>query len=246
MNSFKRLIHSETSQLAVLMNGPLNHWLTRFIQTRVNWLSLWMGHWIIDSLDSFKRLIHSETSQLSVLMNGSLNHWLTRFIQTTDSFRNESIVCPYEWATESLTHAIHSNGWFIQERVNCLSLWMGHWIIDSLDSFKRLIHSETSQLSVLMNGSLNHWLTRFIQTTDSFRNESIVCPYEWATESLTHSIHSNTWIRSETKHRCMLLRDTQQFCCVFDRNYCRQRNWAKTVNILFTSFHPLVYWKTIV
>ncbi len=83
-----------------------------------------MGHWIIDSLDSFKRLIHSET----VFMNESLNHWLTRFIQTADSFSN----CLYEWVTESLTHSIHSNGWFIQK----LSLWMSHWIIDSLDSFK--------------------------------------------------------------------------------------------------------------
>ncbi len=199
LDSFKRLIRSETSQLAVVMNGPLNHWLTRFIQTadsfrnesigcpyewateslthsihsngwfvqkRVNWLSLWMGHWIIDSLDSFKRLIRSETSQLAVLMNGPLNHWLTRFIQ---------------------------NGWFVQKRVNWLSLWMGHWVIDSLDSFKRLIRSETSQLAVLMNGPQNHWLTRFIQTADSFRNESIGCPYESATESLTHSIHSNGW-----------------------------------------------------
>ncbi len=56
INSFKRLIHSETSQLAVLMNRPLNHWLTRFIQKRVSWLSLWIGHWIIDSLDSFKNV----------------------------------------------------------------------------------------------------------------------------------------------------------------------------------------------
>ncbi len=122
-------------------------------------------------------------------MNGPQNHWLTRFIQTADSFRNESIGCRYEWATESLTHSIHSNGWFVQKRVNWLSLWMGHWIIDSLDSFKWLIRSETSQLAVLMNGPLNHWLTRFIQTADSFRNESIGCPYEWATESID-SIHS--------------------------------------------------------
>ncbi len=226
LDSFKRLIHSETSKLAVLMNEPLNHWLTRFIQTadsfrnesigcpyerateslthsihsngwfiqkQVNWLSLWTSHWIIDSLDSFKRLIHSETSQLAVLMNEPLNHWLTRFIQTADSFRNKSIGSPYERATESLTHSIHSNGWFIQKQVNWLSLWTSHWIIDSLDSFKRLIHSETSQLAVLMNEPLNHWLTRFIQTADSFRNKSIGSPYERATESLTHSIHSNGW-----------------------------------------------------
>ncbi len=32
IHSFKRLIHSETSQLTVLMNRPLNHWLTRFIR----------------------------------------------------------------------------------------------------------------------------------------------------------------------------------------------------------------------
>ncbi len=166
--------------MSVLMsesfNSPIhsNGW---FIQKRVNWLSLWMGHWIIDSLDSFKRLIRSETGQLAVLMNGPLNHWLTRFIQTADSFRNGSIVCPYEWATESLTHSIHSNGWFVQKRVNWLSLWMGHWIIDSLDSFKRLIRSETGQLAVLMNGPLNHWLTRFIQKRRfaQKRNTAVCC-----------------------------------------------------------------------
>ncbi len=41
--------------------------------------------------------------------------------------------------SESFIHSfiqpIHSNGWFIQTRVNWLSLWIGHWIIDSLDSF---------------------------------------------------------------------------------------------------------------
>ncbi len=34
IHSFKRLIHSEMSQLAVLMNGQLNHQLTRFVQKR--------------------------------------------------------------------------------------------------------------------------------------------------------------------------------------------------------------------
>ncbi len=157
-----------------------NSW---FVQKRVKWLSVWMGHWIIDSLDSFKQLIHSEMSQATVRMNGPLNHWLTRFVQTADSFRNESSDCPYEWATESLTHSIHSNSWFIQKRVKWLSVWMGHSIIDSLDSFKRLIHSEMSQVTVLMNEPQNHWLTRFIQTADSFRNESSDSPYEWATET---------------------------------------------------------------
>ncbi len=42
-----------------------------------------------------------------------------------------------------------------------------------IDSFKRLIHSETSQLAVIINGPANQ---------------------------LTHSIHSNTWIHSVTKH----------------------------------------------
>ncbi len=46
-------------------------------------------------------------------------------------------------------------------------------------------------------------------TIHSFRNELIGCRYEQVTESLTHSIHSNTWIRSVTKHRCVLLGDTQ-------------------------------------
>ncbi len=142
-----------------------NSWL---IQKRVKWLLyLWTGFWIIDSLDSFKQLIHSETSQVTtVFMNGLLNHWLTWFVQTADSFRNESSdYCIYERVSESLTHLIRSNSWFIQKRVKwLLYLWTGFWIIDSLDSFKQLIHSETSQVTtVFMNGLLNHWLTWFVQ-----------------------------------------------------------------------------------
>ncbi len=81
-------------------------------------------------------------------------------------------------------------------------------------------------MSVLMSESFIHSFDGFIQTADSFRKESIDCPYEWATDQLTHSIHS------KTRHRCVLLRDTQQFCCGFDRNYYRLRNWEKKVNIL--------------
>ncbi len=54
---------------------------------------------------------------------------LTRFVQTADSFSNESSDTPYERVTESLTHSIRSNTW---------------------------IHSVTSQVTVLMNESLNH------------------------------------------------------------------------------------------
>ncbi len=181
-------IHSETSQVTVLMNESLNHWLTRFVQTRgfiqkrVKWRSLWTSHWIIDSLDSFKHV---------------------------DSFRNESSGGPYERVTESLTHSIRSNTW---------------------------IHSETSQVAVLMNESLNHWLTRFVQTggfiqkrvkwlslwtshwiidsldsfkhVDSFSNESSDGPYERVTESLTHSIRSNTWIHSETSQVTVLMNES--------------------------------------
>ncbi len=70
---------------------------------------------------------------------------------------------------------------------------MSKSFINSTDSFKRLIRSETRQfVAFLMNGPLNH---------------------------LTHSIHSKMWIHSVTNHRCVLLGDTQQFCCGFDRNY---------------------------
>ncbi len=55
---------------------------------------------------------------------------------------------------------------------------------------------------------------RFIQTADSIRNESINCLYEWAIESLTHSIRSKMWIHSVIKQRCVLLGDTQHFFSV--------------------------------
>ncbi len=191
LDSFKRLIHSETKQVTVFMNESLNHWLTRFIQTPDsfrNEASDCLYEWVNESLTHF---IHSNTWFIKkwskwLFMNESLNHWLTRFIQTPGSFRNKASDCLYEWVFESLTHSIHSNAWFIQKQSKWLSLWMSHWIIDSLDSFKRLIHSETKQVTVFMNESLNHWLTWFIQTPDSFRNEASHCLYEWVNESLTH------------------------------------------------------------
>ncbi len=194
----KRLNHSEIKQVAVFMNGSLNHWLKWFIQNGWSiqkwskWLSLWMDHWIIDSNDSFKKW-------LSLW----IDHWIidsNDSFKMSDSFRNEASGCLYEWIIESLTQMIHSkrlihsemkqvavfmngslnhwlkwfiqNGWFIQKLSKWLSLWMDHWIIDSNDSFK---------------------------TADSFRNEASGCLYEWIIESLTQMIHSKQMIHSEMK-----------------------------------------------
>ncbi len=195
-SSFKWLIHTETKQLTVVMNKSLNHWLTWFIQTadsfpkQSKWLSLWTSLWIIDSLESFKWPIHSETKQVTVFMNESLNHWLTWVIQMADSFRNKASDCLYERVSESLTHLSHSNGRFIPKQSKWLSLWTSLWIIDSLDSFKWPIHSETKQVTVFMNKSLNHWLTWFIQMADSFWNKASDYLYERVSESLAHLIHS--------------------------------------------------------
>ncbi len=84
----------------------------------------------------------------TVFMSESLNHRLTWFSQMAASFRNKAR----------------------------LSLWVSHWIIDSLDSLKWLLHSETKQVvTVFMNESLNHRLTWFVQTVDSYSNESLQC-----------------------------------------------------------------------
>ncbi len=147
------------------MSDSLNHWVNWFVQThwiiqeQNNWLSLWLNHWIIELTDSFKH---------------------------TESLRNETTDCLYEWFTESLSQLIRSNtlnhsgtkqlivfmieslnhwvNWFvqthriIQERNNWLSLWVIHWIIELTDSFKH---------------------------TESFRNKTTDCLYEWFTESLS-------------------------------------------------------------
>ncbi len=201
LDSFKQLIHSETKQVTVF-NGWVTDSLTHsvrsnswFILKQSKWLSLWMIHWFIDSLDSFKQLIHSETKQVTVF-NG--------------------------WVTDSLTHSVRSNSWFIQKQSKWLSLWMSHWFIDSLDSFKQLIHSETKQVTVF-NGwvteSLTHsvrsnswfilkqskslWMSHWI--TDSLssfkqlihsKTKQVTCLYEWVTDSLTHLIHSKFLIHS--------------------------------------------------
>ncbi len=71
------------------------------------------------------------------------------------------------------------------------------------ESFIQLIHSETSQVTVFMNGLLNHWLTRFIQKHDSISNKTPLC--------VTRRLNSSA---------------------VALKNYFHQRMWAKTVNIV--------------
>ncbi len=146
-----------------------------------------MSHWITDSLNSFKLPIHSETKLKWLFTNESLNHWLTQFVQTADSFRNKAEMTLHEWVTESLTHSIRSNCRFIQKQSWNDSSRMSHWITDSLNSFKLLIHSETKLKWLFTNESLNHWLTQFVQTADSFRNKAEMTLHEWVTESLTHN-----------------------------------------------------------
>ncbi len=45
---------------------------------------------------------------MSVLMSESFINSFNRFIQMADSFRNKSIGCQYEWATESIDSLTHS------------------------------------------------------------------------------------------------------------------------------------------
>ncbi len=70
-------------------------------------------------------------------MNDSLNHWFTRFVQTIDSFSNEV------------------NG----------SLWVDLWIIDSLDSFKRLIHMRSYLWTVFILTGLGAGPVRYFLIT---------------------------------------------------------------------------------
>ncbi len=53
----------------------------------------------------------------------------------------------------------------------------------------------------------------------SFRNKAIGCSYEWATESLTHSINPKTWIHSVTKHRCVARRHTTVLLWLWSQLY---------------------------
>ncbi len=58
---------------------------------------------------------------------------------------------------------------------------------------------------------------------------------------LTHSIHSNTWIRLVKKRHCVLLGDTQQFCCDFNHSlsvFCLK---SKSLNFNFLFIEILPY-----
>ncbi len=50
-----------------------------------------------------------------------------------------------------------------------------HWIIRSIDSFERLIHSEMKQVTVFMNGE--SWITDSLDSfkRSSFMNETTLC-----------------------------------------------------------------------
>ncbi len=112
---------------------------------------------------------------------------------------------------------------------------MNHWIIDSLDSFKRLIHSETKQVTVFMNESLNHnSLDSFKRLIHSETKQVTV----FMNESLTHSIHSKPWIKSVMNHCRVFLGGAQQFCCgnIF---ICKHNIESKT------QYQHLVYWSLL-
>ncbi len=62
---------------------------------------------------------------MSVLMSESFINSFNRFIQMADSFRKESIGCPYEWATESID-SLDSLKNVDSFRMNKRCLWATH------------------------------------------------------------------------------------------------------------------------
>ncbi len=92
--------------------------------------------------------------------------------------------------SDSLIQPIHSNSWFIQKRVNWLSLWMGHWIIDSLDSFKHV---------------------------DSFSNETQLCCSETHNSSAVALIETIFVSEIEQKQSIFCLKyNSLNFCLLFE------------------------------
>ncbi len=55
-----------------------------------------------------------------------------------------------------------------------------------------------------MSESFIHSFNRFIQMADSFRTSQLTVLMNGPLNQLTHSIHSNTWIHSVTKHCCVV------------------------------------------
>ncbi len=81
-----------------------------------------------------------------------------------------------------------------------------------------LTTSRWRQMTVLMSELFSHSFNRFVQTADSFRNEASDCLCEWATQSLTHSISSKTWIHSTVTDTTVLqwlwLEQKQSILCL--------------------------------
>ncbi len=94
-------------------------------------------------------------------MNESLNHQLTQSVQKRR---------------------------FVQKLSKWSQLFISHWIIDSLNSFKQL----HKPVTLFMNESLNHWLTQFVQMPDLFRTEASDSLNECVIESLINPNHTKT------------------------------------------------------
>ncbi len=72
---------------------------------------------------------------------------------------------------------------------------------------------------------------------DSFKNQaSDNCLYERVTESLTHLIHSKTWIVSVSKHCCVVRRHKTVLLWLWLK--ISQQTWAKQ-SILYDKLHTL-------
>ncbi len=118
--------------------------------------------------------------------------------------------------SESLV--IHSNGWFIQKRGKWL-LWMGYWIIDSLDSFKNMIHSVSKHHCVARrHKAVLLWLWLKLRQRTWAKTLNIVLQIaNFVSASLTmKNFHADDMFTCGCEHKCAVKTDWLVRWGVFD------------------------------
>ncbi len=101
----------------------------------------------------------------------------------------------YSTAKETAAYEVVLDAFTVQHLKcinNCIILMFNIFFLNI--QINAMILLNMTRPPVLMSESFVHPFNRFIQTADSFRNESLGYHYEWATES----------INSVTKHCCVL------------------------------------------
>ncbi len=135
---------------AWLRHYPPKYYLKLNLKLKASHFLSWVSHWMNHSTDSDS--LRNKASLYESMTHSSRFKWLIHLVISKREPASQCTQCDIS----NLHYYLGQIGWIV-----CtlwwkgLSLWMSHWITDSLDLFKRLIHLNMKQVLLWMS----HWIT---------------------------------------------------------------------------------------